>query len=131
MGILSGFKKGRFSKEEHKIIAEVVKNSGDSIETWKSLAEKLNRDPEYHANIRTAYEINLSASHKGKWKINEAEILLAHLFKNKCIGIDAINSFKSSHFKNILELKREQRYIVTYYRSTIKPILLSYHLGVL
>merc|ERR1712150_181597 len=114
-------------------IAEEVKKHGDSIEIWKSLAEKLNRDPEYYGNIRQAYKLNLSASDRkiGKWKINEDEILLNHLFKNQEFGIDSINSFKPLHFKNLIELKRDYRNIMEHYEDIVKPILLAYHQGIL
>jgi hypothetical protein len=59
--------------EDNKIIIDEVKRNGDSIATWKSLALKLNRDPEGWTSIRRRYKsIILRPERKtGKWTIEE------------------------------------------------------------
>lgn len=131
--ILNPINVGKFSDQEDKLIIAEVENNGDNIGTWKALSRKLNRNPNAWYNMRSRYKKILMASgHKsGKWTLDEDTFLIERLFQNKPIAIETVQSVRSSDFDNITELKRKPLSIKPHFEKIIKPILMSYHYGML
>ncbi len=124
---------GKYSKEEDEVILAEVKKNGTGIESWKNLAKILNRNSP--KNIRRRYESKLMevSYFSGAFTIEEDRIILEHLFQGKKeIGIKDIQaSQQKSLLAAVSKLNRPINNLNSHWYVKLKPILLSYHLGVL
>jgi len=126
----------KYSSEEDKIILDEVAKNGYSVNTWKTLTNKLNRSKwsgrSYYNSIRLRYVwlLQNGSYKKGKWSIEEDAILLEHLFRNKPRNINTVKSMKLISTSSI-EIRREKRIILNHYQAVLKPTLLDHHLGTL
>ena len=124
---------GKFSKEEDATILQGVEKNGACTETWKHLANLLNRA--VVSSIARRYnrlteEKNL---YLGKWSLTEDAILLECLFGGKRnANLIDIKSFQYMDVKPFVAiLNRSQSNIWERWITIIQPILLSYHFGTL
>jgi hypothetical protein len=124
---------GKFSKDEDEVILAEVKKNGTGIESWKNLAKILKRNAP--CNIKAHYELKLmEASYfSGAYTIEEDKVILEQLFKGrKKIGIKDINAIqRKSLLPAVSKLYRPINNLNSHWYVKLKPILLSYHLGVL
>ena len=110
-----------------------MSESGECIETWKQLAQELDRR-DYTAIRRrfvflTANKFLLS----GRFDVSEDEFILQRLFGGrKEIGVQEIDSLILKDFTKIAKsLNRSVQGVVNRWRGILKPILLSHHFGTL
>merc|ERR1719414_764964 len=125
--------KSKYTPQEDQIILDQVAMNGDTNSTWKTLSRILNKSVLNPANIRYRYlRILKSGCYKsGHWTLEEDTVLLESLFENKPRKIETIKSVNHISLGNIDELKRFKSAIKSRFESILKPILLSYHLGIL
>ena len=82
--------KGTFTKKEDRIILKEVEKTGNSVETFKALAKKLNRP--YYQNIRARFEHlqNKPSRERGGWTLEDDRVFLEEIFQVrqccKCLG---------------------------------------------
>jgi hypothetical protein len=124
---------GKFSKDEDEVILAEVKKNGTGIETWQKLAKILKRNSP--RTMRRRYESKLKEVSyiSGAYTIEEDKLILEQLFQGKKeVGIADI---KASQQKSLLpavsKLYRPISNINMHWLHKLKPVLLSYHLGVL
>ncbi len=124
---------GKFSKEEDKVILAEVKKNGTGNETWQNLAKILKRNSP--KNIRRRYESKLKgvSYFSGAFTIEEDKIILEQLFKGKKeIGIKDIEACqRKSLLPAVNKLNRPACNTISHWLFKLKPVLLSFHLGVL
>ena len=70
-----------FSREEDVAILEEVRKNGANRETWKRIANLLNRLS--YSTIYSRYTVLRSQYSRGRWTIEEDEIFLEHFFAGK------------------------------------------------
>jgi hypothetical protein len=127
---------GKFSKEEDQIILEEVKNCGETFETWKNLAQKLERtDRRDHCTIKNRYSLltQNNTLHRGRWNLTEDEILIEALFEGQKVkDIATIESIDFNELKRVAgKLNRPWDAVQQRWNRNLKPVLLSYHYGTL
>ena len=79
--LLKNFVKGKFTKEEDKIILNYVKVHGSNTQTFKNLREKLNRSAISSIQNRIKYLQNKPSKKRGAWQIEEDMMLMEHIFQ--------------------------------------------------
>ena len=82
-GLLKKCVRGKFTKAEDQIILNDVKLHGESLETYKTLGEKLNRFRFYHNSIRARFEYlqNKPSKKHSNWGIDEDKMLMEYIFQ--------------------------------------------------
>jgi hypothetical protein len=125
--------KGKFTKEEDSLILSEAAKSGACLETWKVLAQMLERGNYHKTLCALRYRhINLTKNKftiKGKFDDSEDEVILCHLFGGKPdTNVQTIESVIFKDFEGLEEvLNRTQRSLLLRWNKNLKPILLSYH----
>ena len=79
--LLKNFVKGKFTKEEDKIILNYVKIHGNNTQTFRNLREELNRCNSGNIRRRLEYLQNKPSKKPGAWQIEEDMILMEHFFQ--------------------------------------------------
>jgi hypothetical protein len=131
--LLKNFVKGKFTKEEDKIILNYVKIHGKNTQTFRNLREELHRRSTSSIRNRIEYLQNKPSKKTGAWEIEEDRMLMEHFFQdnpNKINDLNFLDSSKTSDFGQILaEIGRSKE--SCYYRWTthIVPPLKSDILG--
>ena len=128
--------KGKFTKEEDQIIVSEVGKSGECKETWKKLAERLNRLTQGNCIALKTRFILLTKNKflkKGHFDITEDEFILRGLFGGKKnADIQEIESITQKDFTDIAEsLNRSVSSVSLKWKGSLKPILSSHHFGTL
>ena len=79
--LLQNFVKGKFTKEEDKIILNYVKINGNNTQTFRKLRKELNRG--HSSTIRTRFEYlqNKPSKKRSSWQIEEDMMLMEHFFQ--------------------------------------------------
>ena len=79
--LLKNFVKGKFTKEEDKIILNYVKIHGNNTQTFINLRKEINRG--YSSSIRTRFEYlqNKPSKKSSSWQIEEDMMLMEHFFQ--------------------------------------------------
>ena len=79
--LLQNFVKGKFTKEEDKIILNYVKINGNNTQTFRKLRKELNRG--HLTSIRTRFEYlqNKPSKKRSSWQIEEDMMLMEHFFQ--------------------------------------------------
>ena len=72
---------GKFSKQEDKMILNEVKKYGNTTDTFRNLAVKLNRPDYNYINRRHDHLINMPSKPPGVWDLEEDKLLLQTLFE--------------------------------------------------
>ena len=79
--MFENFVKGKFTKEEDKIILNYIKIHGNNTQTFRNLREKLNRSTTTSIKERLEYLQNKPSKKPGAWQIEEDIILMEHFFQ--------------------------------------------------
>ena len=79
--LLKNFVKGKFTKEEDKIILNYVKIHGNNTQTFKNLREELNRSSTTSIRKRIEYLQNKPSKKRSSWQIEEDIMLMEHFFQ--------------------------------------------------
>ena len=124
----------QYTKEEDALIVQKVEEGGyDNVDTWKTLAIELDRDPTYHKNIRDRYDLIINRNTKETKRFTEEDdnFILTYVEKNgeskttwqelaTKLGSDHPQSIKS-HYHNLLKnfvkgkyTKKEDKIILDY-----------------
>ncbi len=123
---------GLYSKEEDQIILEEVAKCGETLETWKNLASKLERS--YPSTIKRRYILLTHGKtfYQGRWNSTEDKILIEALFHGKVGDICTIESIDFNDLKKVAEtLNRPWDSVNQRWNVNLKPVLLSHHNGTL
>merc|ERR1712218_341474 len=114
-------------------MGEEVERSGDKLSTWKTLSLKLNRDPNRSVNIRNHYLYGMKRQGeiRRKFSIQEDQMIIEKLFKGKDSSIETVRNAKITYTEGIPEMNRNVQNVNKHWLRAIKPILMTYHLGIL
>jgi len=125
--------KGKFSKEEDEIIRAEVEKNGANDETWQNLAEVLKRTKS--SSVKTHYfnQVIGDNFYAGRWSLAEDEAILEHLFKGKGnVTVEDILPIKRRNLQPVAKkLHRLIDNVTGRWLRLLKPILLSFHYGIL
>ena len=99
--LLQNFVKGKFTKEEDKIILNYVKIHGKNTQTFRNLREELHRGTTTSIKNRIEYLQNKPSKKLGAWQIEEDIMLMEHVFQ----VYDRFNQFLNmANFIDIIQL---------------------------
>jgi hypothetical protein len=131
--LLQSSKGGKFTNQDDKLILEEVERSGNKPSTWRELSLKLNRDPRRWQSVRTHYlhSMKLQGQATGKFSLQEDQMIIEKLFSGKDCSLETVRQSKISYKEGIPEVNRSGKNVHRRWKSVIKPILISHHLGIL
>merc|ERR1712141_38474 len=100
---------------------------------WKELSLKLERDPSYWTTVRLhyLYAMKRQGETSGRFNLQEDKMIIEKLFSGKECSLENVRTFKLSKNEEISDMKRSGISTLRRWEGKIKPILISYHLGML
>ena len=132
--ICQKYQSGRFTLDEDGIILSEINLHGDTSDTFKKLSLILRRPKN---DVKRHYKIILNncQDETGRWKLKDCQILIDCLFPNS--ALKAIDNILSIGLPEIRKcgaakyIKRADTKVCNYWNTSLRPMLLSFHFGVL